>query len=82
MYTYFVKFSSVFELISSYEHFQPKPYNYVDTGRLSGTCGRGLSSIRALLLTWRALKVFFPLGVDKTISRVSLYEAYFVRTYR
>ena len=25
---------------------------------------------------------FFPLGVDKTISRVSLYEAYFVLTYR
>ena len=27
-------------------------------------------------------KFFFPAGVDKTISRVSLYEAYFVRTYR
>ena len=25
---------------------------------------------------------FFLAGVDKTVSRVSLYEAYFVRTYR
>ena len=25
---------------------------------------------------------FFPVRVDKTISRASLYEAYFVRTYR
>ena len=24
----------------------------------------------------------FPLGVDNTISRVSMYKAYFVRTYR
>ena len=44
----FVKFSSVLEFISWYDHFYRKPYNYVDTGRPSGTCGRGLSSIRAL----------------------------------
>ena len=25
---------------------------------------------------------FFPAGVDKTISRVSLYGAYFIRTHR
>ena len=32
--------------------------NYVGTKRPSGICGRGLSSIRALQLAWRALKVF------------------------
>ena len=57
-----VIFSSVFELISSYEHFQPKSLKYVDTGSPSGTCGRGLSSIRALQLAWRAPKVFFFSG--------------------
>ena len=32
---------------------------YFDTGRPSGTCGRGFSSIRALQLAWCALKSFF-----------------------
>ena len=36
-----------------------KTLTYVDTGRSSGTCGRGLSSIRPLQLACRAHKVFF-----------------------
>ena len=54
----FLYFSSDFDHLSSYAHFSLKA-KYVDTRRPSGTCGRGLSSIRALELTWCALKVFF-----------------------
>ena len=41
----------------------------VDEGRPSGHSRRGLGAIRALCRAWRALKVFFSAGVDKTISR-------------
>ncbi|CAM9525701.1 unnamed protein product, partial [Laminaria digitata] len=42
---------------------------YSDTGSPAGHIGRGLGAIRALWSAWRALKVFFPAGVDKSISR-------------
>ena len=60
----FVIFSRLFSIISLRAGAFPQNAKYVDTGRPSGTCGRGLSSIRALQLAWRALKVFFPAGVD------------------
>ena len=47
-----------------------------------GTYGRGLGSIRVLKLAWRALEVFFPLGVDKAISRgFTTAHFYFQRAY-
>ena len=49
----------------------------VDTGSPAGHVGRGPGAIRALWSVWRALKVFFPAGVDKTISLVSVREALF-----
>ena len=59
---------------------------YSDTGSPAGHIGLGLSAIRALWSAWRALKRFFPAGVDKTISLVSVREALFctttyIRTY-
>ena len=48
-----------------------------DTWSPAGHIGRGLGAIRALWSAWQALKVFFPAGVDKTISLVSAREALF-----
>ena len=65
----FVIFSSVFEhILYSTSTFRQNAKD-VDTGRPSGHFGRGLGAIRALWSAWQALKVFFPAGVDKSISR-------------
>ena len=39
--------------------------------------GPGLGAIRSLWSAWQALKGFFPAGVNKTISLVSIREALF-----
>ena len=55
----------------------------LDTGRPSEHFGRGLGAIRALWSAWQALNVFFPAGVDKTISRgfcMRPYSFSYVRT--
>ena len=48
-----------------------------DTGSPAGHIGRGLCAIRALWSAWRALEGFFPAGVEKTNSLVSIREALF-----
>ncbi|CAN0575855.1 unnamed protein product, partial [Laminaria digitata] len=50
---------------------------YPDTVSPAGLIGQGLGAIRAIWSAWRALKVFFPAGVHKTISLVSVREALF-----
>ena len=70
MYTYkFDFFLSSFEHLSLPTRTLSHIAKYADTGRPSGTYGRGLGSIRARKLAWCALKVFYRLGVDKAISR-------------
>ena len=72
----FVKFSHFCQLFSSYKHFGQNT-KYSDTGSPAGHIGRGFGAFRALWSVWRALKVFLPAGVDKTISLVSIGEALF-----
>ena len=48
-----------------------KCYKEVDRGRPSGHSCQGLGAIRAVCRAWRALKVFFSAGMEKTISRLS-----------
>ena len=54
----FVTISSVLELLFA-RTLLAKTLNYVDTGRPSGTCGRGLSSIRALARVAGSQSCFF-----------------------
>ena len=84
MYTYICDFFVCFRSLSLRTSTFSQNAKYVDTGRPSGTCGRGLSSIRALKLAWRVLRVFFPAGVDKAISRgfsTTLFFSSFIRFF-
>ena len=64
-----VLFSSVYDHISSYACRLREILRYLQ-GKPSGHDRRGLGSIRSVCRAWRALDIFFSLGVDKTISRV------------
>ena len=77
MYTYDCK---IFVLLPTFLFVQSTlRQNIQCSGKWSpgGHVGPGLGAIRALWSAWQALKVFFPAGVDKTISLVSIREAFF-----
>ena len=59
VYVYLCDVFRLFWIVSLRTSTFSQNAKYVDTGRPSEACGRGLSSIRALQLAWRALKVFF-----------------------
>ena len=72
----FVKFSHFCQLFCLYENVSAEhsELGHMKPGRKQGS---GLGATHSLWTAWRALKVFHPAGVDKTISLVSVREALF-----
>ena len=59
--------------------FAQKLRDFAEEGRPDTTvCGRGLGAIRALWSAWRALKLFFSAGMDKTSFRGFCMRPYFI----
>ena len=78
-----MKSSSVLDHISSCEHFQPKRCVRRHRKAVRNLWWRfELDPSTVARVACPRSFFFSPTGVDKTISRVSLYEAYFVRKYQ
>ena len=75
----FVNFSCVLDHIFSYEHFKPKPQVRRHRKAVRNLWSR-FDLDPSTVARVACSRSIFPAGVAKTFSRVSLCEAYFVRT--